>query len=392
MVAVCLGVPAAARASDGEGKKCVWIGGKTDAAGKKASVVFDLDANWKDGKAPGKSDEAVFNADGGDCEISKAVEIRALHVEKSYKGRILQKAAVQASGGVKKEGGTWEVQDGVAFPGNPLETRTFGKVSQNYLSLVNGFTVLNPFKITDTDPTAAKSFQVDSPGQTDVRYFLELEFSRRSAWVRDSDSVKAGFNFMPDEVLFTLGIVAGGDKEASGSALLSAGETFGEMAVGWNLFGRHWEEEGTMYTVNLEFHGGGVSDRGSERLHTFLMGGITTAWSIPFDTKEKEDFVFVLGGVYFARIDTPRFDETLDNGTVLQDNGFPEFEHRSALVLRGEINVPISGVGSIFLAGNFCKVDAGDFTVDPWDFTIGLTLPLSKILGIISPEKAGKAE
>lgn len=247
-----------------------------------------------------------------------------------------------------------------------------------HFQLTAGIFMLNPYEIEEND---MGELVIDSDGDTDVRAFIESTFQYRRAWLPEKrEHFKDGvdtwwIDWVPDDYEFRLGLVAtGGDGESAGTVTPGAGDAYGEVGVGYQLF-RVLGNDSVQNTFNIEGLYGFTTDIGAQDIHDYLGIGVASVWSI----KNVQDrMIQIFFGAYAGRVETPAFAND-DDLVIEQDRGLAEFDDEFAITFRGDVHIPVLKTSYVSLSGRFHQ---GFEDLNPWSISLGYTIPFATLMGL----------
>ncbi|MEJ2642103.1 MAG: hypothetical protein P8010_21280 [Desulfosarcinaceae bacterium] len=247
-----------------------------------------------------------------------------------------------------------------------------------------GGVLLNPYTIKK-DETG--TFMLEDSGATEAHFFIEAMYRNRYAW-QDKELLQGRKKGWEMDYEMRLG-VASTNNDPSGAVVSGAGDAYMEFSVGKLIPGLNnipvAKSQGVKWVTNAEALTGFVTDKGAQDLHFYWGIGPVVSVGIPYRNTERGEngrTIEVLGGIYFGQTDKPQFVDD-DTRAVKSENDYPEFTLEWAAIWRGDIHFPMGRNGFLTIGGRFTS-NLGSSGINPWNISIGYTIPVEVISDSVS--------
>jgi hypothetical protein len=245
----------------------------------------------------------------------------------------------------------------------------------------SGVTVLNPYRITAN----SNNQQVLQTSDTATKAMIEFIYSDRWAWrepmakEKDASSFVLG-NWDPHHWDFMgRGSYTFTGSSTNAATIPGSGELSLEFSFAKQIL--RWSHETDAHSVNLEIFGGGVSDRGFNRIHPRFVPGLGYTTSFALLSSNRVDYLF-RGGL--GLFDAPSYSTV--NGVAQTDNsGNYRIDPTSSYsllwrpVLETEVYYPIGTAGALNAGGRLYMTPDHQRHPDQWSFWVGYSLNIETL-------------
>lgn len=254
--------------------------------------------------------------------------------------------------------------------------------SSKHFYVSAGVIALSPYHISEsTDSNGGKLFTIESSGTADTAFEMDVVFRNRAAW---SGYHLAGW--LPD---FEVRIgFANSSQDLSAVSIAGTGQFSGELSMGWDLPYGFWDTQlfypDFNFSFDMEMYAGFATDSLSLGVHGTIGVGPALIFAIPAGTDENGDkrSCEIMLGLFFGASDAPH----LEDGLLTLHNSrkeHPAYKVYPAMIGRYELRIPIGNSGYLVLNGLFADEMGVKHDVIPWTVSIGMTLPLDKVLDLV---------
>ncbi|MGH0038294.1 MAG: hypothetical protein ACQGVK_24950 [Myxococcota bacterium] len=327
------------------------------------------------------------------------------------------------TGGVEKARATYEAQAGKS-------NRIFQDIlyDTSHFFLQAGLVTLAPFQISkkrgtrnddnnfDEAADGERVFALDDSSDLDVRGFMEIRAYNDDLWNVADDLLRYGTGvegifgacsaaqsghpcrcWAPSNIEARFGFLFNAEGDATANTAVGSGDLYGTFSFGWPLF--RVVDKDISWSLNLEGVIDVVTDREVQDVHDREGVGLGVSIAVPIraisitgKTDESGDPIkrllkFHIRGSFNA-IEVPNetnsdfiAKDDPDKRTVIEeDGGYPKFQTDPAYGMDVDLLVPIGTNGYVVIGSSIF----GPASPNPWAVRLGITVPLERLLGIIT--------
>jgi hypothetical protein len=273
--------------------------------------------------------------------------------------------------------------DGVfqSFPTNPIPDTLVSTTTLN-----SGVATFSPYKIKSSGVAGSRDLDLDSESSRSVAFFIEALYRRRVAWshaplecirITWDTEVELGFS--------------NASKDLAAKTIAGAGEFFGQFTWGLPLWSNATkpDKSDATFTVDAEAIVGITTDLSALAIHAYYGIGPSFTWEIPLlkaANGKPARPVELLLGFYAGGVGVPDFMNS-DSTSIKVARDLPRYREAFAEFARTELRVPVADTTMVCIDGLFAEDHTkAKKSLHPWSATIGLTLPLEKLVGLLKLE------
>ncbi len=298
-------------------------------------------------------------------------------------------------------------------------------LANNFVQINSGVILLNPYSFTPTNGGGRLG-----DGDAQAQFFIEFaanyvwawNYHRRWDWIEArehatndrkrwipfqghrpiSDSYSGEFGIGFPDFSGRINYISQNEDSTSAAAIIGSGEFGMETTLGIPLYQaidsysgkldrtrnakELYDDTISVHWVGAVFSWSGTTDASTFDIHSRYFAGVgyRAAFKAPWEssgaTERREVAVsFQMGGAW---VDAVQFKSKQSDEIFTEHNGRPAYKTESCLGVEAEMYIPINKTLNGVVGARFYPISGND-TANSWNAYVGLTVPLSKLSGLL---------